>query len=340
MAHKKTGTPRKKVVAKKRHPKPALRMEREAPSPSPILDRRAAEKSLFDLGKLMDKQNFTSIEEVNAFLQQFMNVSDITVPSEELTPVEQAQEKMYEAWNAKGQRRVALAHEALEISADCADAYVLLAEETARTPAAALKLYEQGMQAGERALGEEFLHQNAGHFWGLMETRPYMRARAGVAECLLVLGEVESAIQHYQEMLRLNPSDNQGHRYRLTHLLLKEGRDEELAALLKQYDDEWTAEWLYTRALASYRQQGAEPEASRWLKQAFEANRYVPALLLGFEKMPRRPPDYIGVGDKNEAVQYIAYHQKAWMDTPGALQWFVSVFKEVLMEYEKSNSEP
>jgi Tetratricopeptide repeat len=40
-----------------------------------------------------------------------------------------------------------------------------------------------------------------------------MRARAGLAATLDALGDVEAAIGHYRDMLRLNPGDNQGIRY-------------------------------------------------------------------------------------------------------------------------------
>lgn len=67
-------------------------------------------------------------------------------------PLEEAQALMYEAWDATGPRRVALARQALRLSPDCADAYVLLAEETARSLGEARDLCAQGVAAGERAL--------------------------------------------------------------------------------------------------------------------------------------------------------------------------------------------
>lgn len=46
--------------------------------------------------------------------------------------LDQAQQLIYKAWEtADRERRVALAQKAIGISPDCADAYVLLAEETA-----------------------------------------------------------------------------------------------------------------------------------------------------------------------------------------------------------------
>src|SRR6266511_2941019 len=131
-----------------------------------------------------------------------------------------AQDLMYEAFEAQGARRVALAREALAISPDCADAYLLLAEETSSSAEEARELLEQGVAAGERALGPEPFEEDVGHFWGILETRPYMRARAALAETLWALDLREEAVEHQRELLRLNPNDNQGLRYRQAEWLL------------------------------------------------------------------------------------------------------------------------
>ncbi len=72
-------------------------------------------------------------------------------------------------------RRVDLARQALTISPDCADAYLLLAEEAASSLEEARELLERGVAAGERALGPEPFEEDVGYFWGILETRPYMR---------------------------------------------------------------------------------------------------------------------------------------------------------------------
>ena len=126
----------------------------------------------------------------------------------------EAQDVMYDAWEQTDRRaRVALAHKALAISPLCADAYVLLAEEDAKSAAEALAYYRKGVEAGEQALGPKGFRQCAGHFWGFLETRPYMRARAGLAATLNAVGKIDAAIGHYRDMLKLNPGDNQGIRY-------------------------------------------------------------------------------------------------------------------------------
>jgi tetratricopeptide (TPR) repeat protein len=237
------------------------------------------------------------------------------------SPLEQAQEVMYQAFDTPSEsKRMALAKKALRISPDCADAYVLLAEH-ATTHEEALKLYEQGLAAGERALGKRGFKEYAGQFWGALETRPYMRAREGLARCLWDAGRCDEAVAHYQEMLRLNPNDNQGIRYLLASSLLTLDRDDELAELLQQYEDDASAEWAYAEALLAFRKEGDSARSGRLLKAAKRVNRHVPAYLTGSKPLPRQLPEYISRGQDTEAVSYAAEFLKAWRNTPGAVSW-------------------
>ena len=136
------------------------------------------------------------------------------VASRTTDAVDEAQEVMFDAWECEvPKRRIALARKALKISADCADAYLLLAEEWAATPGAALDLLVQAVAAGERALGKAAFVDDIGDFWGLIETRPYMRARLSLAQALWGAGNRDEAAEHLIDMIRLNPNDNQGARY-------------------------------------------------------------------------------------------------------------------------------
>lgn len=233
-----------------------------------------------------------------------------------------AQDVMYEAWEeGNPARRINLAHEALSISPDCADAYVLLAEEEADTVQRALELFQNGVNAGQRALGKDYFEENAGHFWGLLETRPFMRAMEGKASCLWRIGRREESLEIYHEMLHLNPSDNQGIRYLLTDLLLTMNRDDDVVKLLRQYKDDASAVWLYTRALLDFRKEGASSKANRSLQAALEFNPHVLPYLSGKKRIPKRLPDYIGFGDENEASVYASNHLNYWRQTAGALDW-------------------
>jgi tetratricopeptide (TPR) repeat protein len=235
--------------------------------------------------------------------------------------LEQAQAIMYRAWETPDRkRRQALAQKALQVSPDCADAYVLLAEESTALDQA-VELYRKGVEAGERALGRQAFKDAAGHFWGFFETRPYMRARAGLAQSLWEAGRHDEALAHYHDLLHLNPNDNQGLRYIMASGLLELGRDEQVADLLNAYPDDAAAAWPWTGALLAFRQQGDCSNSRGKLAVAHESNPHVPAYLLGRKKLPRRLPDSVGFGDDSEAVCYATENLNVWQKTPGALAW-------------------
>ncbi len=238
---------------------------------------------------------------------------------------EAAQELMYQAWEQRSPaRRIALAREALAVSPGCADAYSLLASEEARTDEEARALWEQALGAAGAALGKRAFVEDVRHFWGLLETRPYMRARHGLAQCLWHLGDRAGAIAHFQELLRLNPNDNQGARYQLTACLLEAGEDDALHVLLARYADEATAVWAWSAALLEFRRSGDTAASRKALRDGVDGNPHVPGYLLGEKKLPRHLPDYVGFGDEPEAIAYAAEHGDAWRGTRGALDWLAA----------------
>ena len=72
--------------------------------------------------------------------------------------------------------------------------------------------------------------EQAGHFWGILETRDYMRARHALVEAFLKVktyAAVEAAHGHCMDILRLCRSDNMGIRDKVPALKLRLGRDQE-----------------------------------------------------------------------------------------------------------------
>jgi tetratricopeptide (TPR) repeat protein len=244
--------------------------------------------------------------------------------------VDAAQGIMFDAWECEDPRkRVSMARKALKASSDCADAYVLLAQETARTPGQAVELYGQGVAAGERALGQAAFKEDVGMFWGLLETRPYMRARLGLAMALWEAGHPDEAIAHGQEMLRLNPGDNQGVRYIVLNWLQQFGRDADADRLLRRYKDEDSTALLWPAALAAFRRHGDGPKSRKALARAVQANRHVAPFLLGRKKLPKRGPPYVAVGGSDEAAAYVEAAMISWTSTLGVLEWLGGAIDEV-----------
>lgn len=238
-----------------------------------------------------------------------------TLPAQVL----EAQEIIWDAMDEPDPRaRVKLAREALKVSADCADAYVILAEDSATSLEKALTFYEQGVEAGHRALGDEF-EETVGHFWGVLETRGFMRALAGRSNSCWELGRVEEALADAQELLRLNPSDNQGVRYFLVDWLLTVWRNDDAAALLKtpMYKDDASASWAWSRALLAIRRK--DRNVAKAIRSASAVNPFVSLYLLGLEKPPKEESPTIGFGDPTEAADYFFRSFPAWAATPGAV---------------------
>lgn len=226
---------------------------------------------------------------------------------------------------ARGKKRFDLARRALLVSRDCADAYVILADEAMPDDTKALQLLKEGIHAGERALGKRVFREEAGNFWLIFETRPYMRARFMLGLLLHFRGETSRAIAVFKDLLRLNPNDNQGARYELATCLLEQSNDEELENLLLEYERDGSAVWLYSRALLKFRQEGNSPVAEACLREAREENPFVLKYLLREKDLPARHPDFMCRGERSEAVVYALDNLRAWEGTPGALAWLDSM---------------
>ena len=237
-----------------------------------------------------------------------------------VTLLEKAQDLIYQAVETRGRRQLQLARQALALSADCADAYVLLAERAPESEAA-LALYAQGVAAGERALGSRTFEDDAGHFWEMVRTRPYMRARFGLAQTLQALDRIDEAIDHYRELLRLNPNDNQGVRIVLLPLLLALGRDEDAGKLLADYADDGTAMWTYGYALWTFRREGHSPAARERLRAATRSNRHGVRFLTADPSTLDDDFEMYALGSEEEAIACARELGEAWRKAPGAIAW-------------------
>ena len=285
-------------------------------------DRRAHESMFADMNRYFRDHPPADEEEMQRMAESLFSgkkVDELVTHPE--TPLDRAQELCFRAFDTHGRRRVQLAREALEVCPDCADAYVILAEQGG-TLEAELDYYTKGIAAGKRALGAEAFEEHVGHFWGVSETRPYMRARFGLAQSLEQTDRIEEAVEHYQELLRLNPGDNQGVRYLLMPRLLELDRDVEAARLLKESEEE-SANWMYARALLAFRLSGKSTAARRELRAALRTNPHVPECLLQQEEFAPVPERY-SPGSPEEAMICAEELRPAFEKTEGSLKWLAA----------------
>lgn len=235
-------------------------------------------------------------------------------------PIALAQELVDEAHDAASEEEAGeLALEALQHDPKCVEAHLLLGD-LARTADEACQSYREAMEAAREQIASEF-DEMKGRFWGFLETRPYMMARARLADALWASGKRDEAVAHREALLELNPNDNQGIRYILAVRYLEMRHPEGLRRLLDAYPKDEAPEFMYGRALMLFRAEGDTPAAREALKAAMKANRHVSDYLLGGKRLPPAPPETMTLGGKDEAISYVFMARTTWSSTPEALAW-------------------
>ena len=296
--------------------------EADPSAPPDLLNPLDFEGLQRQLKAMLAEQGIEDLDQMKGFLNDHLVGKPLPQRAPE-TSQEKALDLSSEAYGAKGRKRLTLAKQALALDPDCVDAHLLLAEECG-TAEEALVHIERAIAAGRRQLGAAFFRQNAGHFWGLIETRPFMRALLERAVLLEGLGRLDEAISDFRELLRLNPNDNQGAREPLTALLLLRGALDEAEALLKKHKADDSAYWHWARAILTFLQKGPGAGATRQARKAHGLNPHLASMLLGDRKIPL-VPDYLTPGTPGEAAHISRMLKPAFDATPDARSWLRSV---------------
>jgi tetratricopeptide (TPR) repeat protein len=242
--------------------------------------------------------------------------------------VSEAQECYYDALEAQTEAEALhLLTRALELDPGNTDAWLLMMSHTPPLSAdEEIGTLRKIVAGAEERLGKQVFTDCAGHFWGYHETRPYMRARAALADALHRAGRIESAAAEVEGMLELNPGDNQGLRYRLLAFYLAVGRMDDTRGLFARYPDEFAYNTVFAWSKVLERFLSGKPEeALEALAVALKQNAFTKAYLLGHRKLPRNPPDSYAPGSKEEAACFAADLQLAWNAHPTAKKWLATM---------------
>ena len=277
------------------------------------------EKDLAKLIEEINKKDFKSKDELNDFMSNLMGQSLDDLPKR-TDKKGRSQDLVFEAYEQPVTKGKKLIKQALELDPNNADAYNYLAS-IEKDIDGAIKLFKKAIKAGEETFGKKFFQEEKGYFWGMIETRPFMRAKAGLADCLYAKKEVDKAIEIYEEMLELNPNDNQGIRYLLSTLLLSKNDLTKFQSFIENSEEEDCAVWNYNNALYQFKKSGQSANSDKELLKAYTSNEYVIDYMLGVKKMPKEQPQYIGRGDENEAISYVNGAWPIWDKTDEAFDW-------------------
>ena len=242
--------------------------------------------------------------------------------------IEAAQECYYDAMEARtDEEALRLLSRALELDPGNTDAWLVIMSHAPMLSAdEEIGMLRKIVARAEERLGAQAFEEFAGHFWGFHETRPYMRARAALADALHRAGRIESAAAEVEGMLELNPGDNQGLRYRLLGVYLALGRMDDTRRLFGRYPDEFDFNTVFAWAKALERFMSGQPEeALKAVAAAEKQNGFSKSYLLGHRKSPKNLPDSYASGSKEEAACFAGDLQLAWNAHPAAKKWLAAI---------------
>jgi len=277
------------------------------------------DKVFQDLHRILESQEFKSEDDVRKFMDGLMGKPLPSFPKESLTIKEQAQDLIFEAVELPDDDGYQLALKALQMDIDCIEAYEYLGalEPIFET---AILYYKNGIEIGKRIYAKTHFKDGIGNFWMIHETRPFMRCMQAYADCLKNMGRFHDAVSVYEEMIRLNPNDNQGVRDQLLLYLIRINEFNKFRKYDKLYKDDLGAFSSFNRALFAFKTLGSSTNSNALLQKAIESNKYViPRLLM--KKISDEFPEVYGIGDENEAIYYCFFAHQIWYETSGAIDW-------------------
>ena len=272
-----------------------------------------------DFHRLLKTQDFKNKEELEAFMKSLVGKKIPEFEKEALSFEEQAEDLVMEAYEMETQQALHHVLAALEMDPDCIQAYEFLAAHQ-HVPQLALPYFAYGVELGRRKFKKE-LKEDRGNFWGIFETRPFMRCMAGYAASLHSLRVLYNrSLDVYQEILELNEHDNMGVRYQYGLCLLEVNQSDKFKALDEKFEKEQGSIPTFNRLLHSFLTKGDVKETIDLLNEAKKKNKFVIPTLLA-KNEPETIPGSYSSGNKDEALYYAHIASSVWNNVEGSMEF-------------------
>lgn len=226
------------------------------PNPDAIMSVRDSERMTKMIHKIVASKDFGSLEEMQQFVKENIvgrEMEEIEAmlpddgPPSDFDRAESLIEGIPEG--TAPEEVVRIAKQALALSEYCMGAwfeYGVYAEDAAT----ALERFEKGIERGRVRFQEQIRESGEGHgLWGYIEARDFMRLLEEKAKALVELRQMEKAAEVYQEMLALNPTDNQGIRSDLLRIFMIHRRFDDARRLMDRFPNDALVDMAYGRAL-------------------------------------------------------------------------------------------
>ena len=283
------------------------------------------------LEEFFKNNNTKNIDEANEKLQEFLKMYNNGEIEYTNTPLDDAYEILDKAQNAKSKKEALnLTKKAYEKSSDCFDA-ILFQCDLEENETKRMKLLDDGLEFEKNRLTKEkyFDKENIGRFYGIFETRPYIRGLSYKAEYLLDDGKIRQAEKQCKEILRLNENDNLGVRYLLLAIYAVLEEESEILKLYKKYPEE-NLETLIP-LFAIYYKLGNDKKAKEYLDRIDKCNSNFIKLFKGaLKESTKVGPGYYSRGDSSEIFMYLERYSYLLITMPKLSDYVTEYFKQKL----------
>ena len=303
---------------------------------------RETEKVLKELGKYIDSHSNDDLTEsdVQRLMNSFMAEYNSNIPAR-VTPqtAETSDDYMELAYDAATEKdALKYARQALKLDPYNYDAELFILDcKTTDDDTKLVKDLEKKVQKATKHMKDEgyFEEDSIGNFWGIVETRPYMRLRGRFVQSLLDCSMLGRAKDECLELLRLCEGDNLGIRYQLMHIYAYFEDEQAALALQEQYDNYDETEMLLPLSVIYYKK-GNYTKAQEYLRRLNRANKDLEMFfkfVSGYASLDEALPEPefgfgIRPGTIDELMEEMEYNSFLFMNLDTYMEWaYLQVLK-------------
>lgn len=282
---------------------------------------------LNDFMKNADSENEEDLEKS---LQEFIkNYNEGNIDYEN-SILDEAYEMLEEAKNSRSKKQAKkMAEKAYLTCPDCLDALVFqtsLEDDIFKRD----ELLDEGLEYEKERLEMEgyFSKDNFGHFYGLFETRQYIRGLA--AKCFNYYndGKLNKAKMLAMEIIKLNNSDNLGIRYLLMAILAQLEEEKEIIKLFKKYNEE-NLEMLIPLFVLYYKMED-DKKSLEILKKINNINsNFIKFFKNNIKEVDETPYGYYSRGGVSEVFMYIESYSPLFFGVPNIEKYIIKISKQI-----------
>lgn len=286
----------------------------------------------------LDNEKWTLTNNVNinkenkkdeALLEEKVEVENLESLFKEDEFLKEANKIARKAWQEKNyKKKVRLAKEALSLSENCSEAYIILSYDNSLNDNQKKDLAEKAVEVSKNIIGEENIDKFINKCLDYEVTNGYYSSKYRLGSLLWSIGEKEEAIKNFKELIKLCPNDRLLVRSILLSWLISVDRFDEAFEILEQYKNDNLLGTRLSRVLYLFKNNELE-EAKRNLRLANSINPFVLKYIIKQKKVTTSHNEFKKLGSEEEAVFYMKYAEAAWDNVEGSREWVKEIRNEL-----------